>query len=245
MAEHIININNVSKQYRLRTNKAFILKDLMLGMIGRRPPVREFRALRGVSFTVERGESVAVIGANGAGKSTLLGIIAGTIYPTTGEVRTCGRICALLELGIGFHHDLTGRENVYLNASLLGLTREEVDGRMEDIVAFAEMGQFMDAPIFTYSSGMVMRLGFSVAVHIEPDLLIIDEILGVGDQGFQKKCVTRIMELKEKGATFLFVSHNMANVRSLCRRALWLDHGECRAIGTVEDVLPAYAASVK
>jgi lipopolysaccharide transport system ATP-binding protein len=173
----VINLTNIGKCYSLRTDKAFLLRDFLLGLVGRSPKKYDFWALRGVSLSVGKGEALAVIGRNGAGKSTLLGLIAGTIYPTEGTVKTSGRICALLELGAGFHPDLTGRENIYLNAALLGLTEDQVKDKFDRIVEFAELWQFIDQPISKYSSGMSMRLGFSVAIHIEPEILIIDEAI--------------------------------------------------------------------
>lgn len=239
----MIRLENIGKCYSLRTDKAFLLRDCLLGLVGKRPRMHEFWALRGVSLHVRKGDALAVIGRNGAGKSTLLGVIAKTIYPTEGRVTTEGRVCALLELGAGFHPDLTGRENIHLNASLLGLGEDEVEAKFKDIVDFAELWQFIDLPIGKYSSGMSMRLGFSVAVHIEPEILIIDEVLAVGDQRFQHKCLERLQLLKARGTTFLLVSHSPDSIRFLCQRAVWIDHGTVQAEGAVEDVLARYAAA--
>lgn len=202
-----------------------------------------FHALKDISFRVERGESLAVIGGNGAGKSTLLSLVAGLCRPTRGRVTVNGRVAALFELGSGFHPDLTGKENVYLNASLLGMSRKQTEQQFDTIVEFSGIGDFIKEPIRTYSSGMMMRLAFSVAVHGDPDILIIDEILAVGDETFQTKCLERIHNLKRMGRTLLFVSHSAALVQRLCDRALWLDHGETVLSGSPEEVLQAFAGS--
>ena len=235
-----ITLANVGKCYHLSTNKRFLLRDLFGRALGRKPDGRDFWALRDVSFDVARGEAVGVIGHNGAGKSTLLGIVAGTIYPTLGRARITGRVSALLELGAGFHPDLTGRENVFLNASLLGMSRQQAEERFDRIVGFSELEEFIDSPIRTYSSGMWMRLGFAVAVFVEPEILIVDEVLAVGDADFQAKCCARILELKARGTTFLFVSHSEEQIRFLCSRVIWIEHGVVVADGGVEEVLRAY-----
>lgn len=240
----MIRLEKVSKLYSLRVHKPFLLRDLAGRMVGRRPSTTDFWALRDVSLDVPRGEALGVIGRNGAGKSTLLGIIAGTIYPTEGLVTTEGRVCALLELGVGFHPDLTGRENIFLNAALLGLTEAEVNARLDTIIEFSEIGQFIDMPVGKYSSGMVMRLGFSVAIHIDPEVLIIDEMLTVGDASFRKKCLERISALKARGCTFLLVSHNIEDIRFLCQRAVWIEQGQVRAAGLVDDVVAQYTQAM-
>jgi ABC-type polysaccharide/polyol phosphate transport system ATPase subunit len=203
-----------------------------------------FYALKDVSFRVERGESLAIIGGNGAGKSTLLSLVAGLCRPAQGRVTVNGRIAALLELGSGFHPDLTGRENIFLNASFLGFDRKRAEACFDAIVEFSGVGAFIDEPLRTYSSGMSMRLAFSVAVHVDPEILLIDEVLAVGDQGFQNKCLDRIHELKRAGKTLLFVSHSAGLVQELCDRAIWLDHGECVLTGAPGDVLPLYTEKV-
>jgi ABC-type polysaccharide/polyol phosphate transport system ATPase subunit len=209
-----------------------------------RPEPRErFFALRDVSFSVERGESLAVVGQNGAGKSTLLNLATRVCMPSEGTVRINGRVAALLELGAGFHGDLTGTENVRINAALLGLTRQQVNQRFDSIVEFSGVGDFMDEPLRTFSSGMRMRLAFSVAVNVDPDILIIDEILGVGDQDFFAKCFERIMEFRRAGKTLLCVSHALESLEILCDHALWLDHGRVSRTGPVRQVLRAYAES--
>jgi lipopolysaccharide transport system ATP-binding protein len=202
-----------------------------------------FLALRDISFRVERGESMAVIGGNGAGKSTLLSLVAGLCHPSSGRVKVNGSVAALLELGSGFHPDLTGKENVYLNASLLGMSRKQTERQFDAIVEFSGIGDFIKEPIRTYSSGMLMRLAFSVAVHGEYDILIIDEILAVGDETFQTKCLERIQELKRMGQTLLFVSHSGALVQRFCDHALWLDRGQAVLLGSPEEVLQAYAGN--
>ena len=200
-----------------------------------------FQALKQVSFRLERGESMAVVGSNGAGKSTLLSLVAGLSQPSEGGVTVNGRVAALLELGSGFHPDLTGAENLRLNASLLGLSRKRTASMQDSIVEFSGIEDFIDQPLRTYSSGMVMRLAFSVAVHIDPDILIIDEVLAVGDQNFQVKCFDKIAELKSTGKTLLFVSHASAVVQQLCERALWLQQGQVMMDGAAAEVIEAYA----
>ena len=200
-----------------------------------------FYALKDVSFHLEHGESMAVIGRNGAGKSTLLGVAAGLCKPSEGSVAVRGRVAALLELGSGFHPDLTGVENIRLNASLLGLSRSRTGEVFESIVDFSEIRDFIHDPVRTYSSGMVMRLAFSVAVHVDPDILIIDELLAVGDHRFQVKCFDKILQFKQAGKTLLFVSHGGGVVQQLCDRAIWLDHGEMLLDGPPAQVLAAYA----
>jgi lipopolysaccharide transport system ATP-binding protein len=202
-------------------------------------------ALRDVSFELRPGEALGIVGRNGAGKSTLLKILARITHPTTGTVRLRGRLASLLEVGTGFHPDLTGRENVFLNGTMLGMTRREVEARFDEIVEFADMGTFIDTPVKRYSTGMYLRLGFAVAAHLEPDILLADEVLAVGDAEFQRKCLGKMAAVAGGGRTVLFVSHNRAAVSSLCTRAIWLDHGRLRADGGVDEVLAAYADSVR
>ncbi len=207
---------------------------------GRRAWHREFHALHDVSFEVRRGETVGIVGRNGSGKSTLLQIVCGTLAPSAGTVEVHGRIAALLELGAGFNPEFTGRENVYLNGTVLGLTRAEVEARFDAIAAFADIGEFIDQPVKSYSSGMYVRLAFAVAIHVVPDILVVDEALSVGDEAFQRKCYARIQRLREDGATVLFVSHSAGTVIELCSRAILLDRGECLAIGTPKHVIARY-----
>jgi lipopolysaccharide transport system ATP-binding protein len=212
--------------------------------LGRRRGTEEFWALRGVDFDVNRGETFGVIGHNGAGKSTLLKILSRITPPTTGEVRLRGRVGALLEVGTGFHPELTGRENVFLNGAILDMKRTEIQRRFDEIVEFADIGPFIDTPVKRYSSGMQLRLAFSVAAHLEPEILIIDEVLSVGDISFQEKCLGRMESVKKEGRTVVFISHNLQAVRNLCDRAMLLAHGEVEDIGSVGKVINTYAASV-
>lgn len=203
--------------------------------------VNQFYALRDVSFQIREGETVGVVGRNGAGKSTLLSLVAGISYPDQGKVTVHGRVAALLELGSGFHGDLTGRENVLLNASLLGLSRKKALDKLDEIIDFSGVGDFINEPLRTYSSGMVMRLAFSVAIHVEPAFLIIDEVLAVGDASFQAKCYEKIMEFKRAGRGLLCVSHAGKTIQQLCDRALWLEHGQLMMDGPTEEVVAAYS----
>lgn len=228
----------VGKCYHVYDKPSDRLKQTFLGW--RRHYYREFWALRNVSFEVHRGESVGIVGVNGSGKSTLLQIIAGTLTPTQGTVAVRGRVGALLELGSGFNPDFTGRENVYLAGAILGLSRREVDDRFDDIAGFADIGDFLDQPVKTYSSGMMVRLAFSVQVQASPELLIIDEALAVGDNLFQKRCYRRLAEMRERGITLLFVSHAQEAVRTLTTRAVLLHHGAVRAVGDPGEVLLDY-----
>jgi lipopolysaccharide transport system ATP-binding protein len=236
-----IRAEHLEKRYRLQTGRAPTLKELLLRQI---PPAEVVQALRDVSFTVERGHCFGVVGANGSGKSTLLKLIAGTAKPTSGTIEVEGRISALLELGAGFHPDFTGRENAYLNGSLLGLTRKQTEAAMPKIEAFAQLGRFFDAPIKTYSSGMAARLGFAVAVHVDPEVLLVDEVLAVGDEYFQHKCYAKIAEFRGAGKTIVLVSHDIGLIQRLCDSAIWLDQGRVAATGTVRDVATAYHLEV-
>ncbi len=209
----------------------------------RKPLYREFWALRGVSFEVNKGEAIGIIGRNGSGKSTLLQLICGTLTLTEGEIEVNGRIAALLELGAGFNPEFTGRENVYMNAAIMGLSREEIDAKYNDIVAFAEIGDFIDQPVKTYSSGMFVRLAFAVVAHLDADILVIDEALAVGDAFFTQKCMRFLREFRERG-TLLFVSHDSAAVTNLCRRAIWLEKGEVRRTGSAKEVCEAYLEAI-
>jgi len=237
----IIDASGVGKCYHIYDRPSH---RLMQGLFGeRRRYYREFWALRGIDLKVRRGETVGIIGRNGSGKSTLLQLIAGTLAPTEGSVQVRGRVAALLELGSGFNPDFTGRENVYLNASILGLTAAEIGSRMDAILTFADIGEFIDQPIRNYSSGMVMRLAFSVMAHVDADVLIIDEALAVGDAFFTQKCMRFLRDFKARG-TLLFVSHDDATVSALCDRALWIDGGRSRASGISKDVVQAYLQSL-
>ncbi|MCC7341453.1 MAG: ABC transporter ATP-binding protein [Bryobacterales bacterium] len=237
-----IQFTGVSKTFQRRSGR-MLLRSLLLNPI-RDPVVKPFYALKNVSFTIRDGETVGVIGRNGAGKSTLLSLVAGLSYPDEGKVTVQGRVAALLELGSGFHGDLTGRENIFLNASLLGLSRQKAESRYEEIVEFSGVKDFIEEPLRTYSSGMMMRLAFSVAIHVEPAFLIIDEVLAVGDASFQARCTEKIVELKNAGKGLLIVSHAGSTVQKLCERAIWLEHGELAMDGATEEVIAAYAGNV-
>ncbi len=234
----VISCRGVSKTFR-RHIAGKLIRDHLTDFWRPRPESK-FYALRNVSFDVLNGESVAVIGGNGAGKSTLLSLVTGLARPEEGQLTVTGRVAALLELGSGFHPDLTGAENVRLNAALLGFSRKQTNRMFDSIVEFSGVGEFIEETLRTYSSGMAVRLAFSVAVNLNPDILIIDEVLAVGDQAFQAKCTERIHELRKSGKTLLFVSHNPAAVLELCDRALWLDHGELVMSGPVGEILDAY-----
>src|SRR5438093_8380654 len=236
-----IRAEHLEKRYRLRTGRAPTLKELVLRQI---PSAEAVYALKDVSFSVDRGQCFGVVGANGSGKSTLLKLIAGTAKPTTGTIDVEGRVSALLELGAGFHPDFTGRENAYLNGSLLGLSRKQMDAAMPEIERFADLDRFFDAAVKTYSSGMYARLGFSVAVHLDPDVLLVDEVLAVGDEYFQHKCFAKIADFRRQGRTIVLVSHDLGAVARLCERALWLDAGRVAVSGAVRDVVNAYQRTV-
>lgn len=208
------------------------------------PPSREFWALKDVSFTVEPGTSLGIIGHNGSGKSTLLKLLTGIMKPTSGHLRTRGRIGALIEVGAGFHPELSGRENIFLNGSILGLSRKEIERKFDDIVAFAGLERFIDTPVKRYSSGMYMRLGFSIAAHVEPDILLIDEVMAVGDTQFQRKCIARMREFVAQGGAVIFVAHSMSLIAEVCPRTLWLDHGQLRYDGDSETAIEQYMAVV-
>ncbi len=236
-----ISVRDVSKRYLLYDRPQDRLKQSLFWRFGKNY-AREFWALRGVSFEVRRGEMVGIIGRNGAGKSTLLQIIAGTLQPTEGEVQVNGRVGALLELGSGFNPEFTGRENVYLNGAILGFSREEMDERFDEIAAFADIGEFMDQPMKLYSSGMFVRLAFAVQACVEPDILIVDEALAVGDIFFQQKCSTRMEKLRANGTTLLIVSHNMNTIQTLCRQSILLDKGEMIYSGESVNAVLRYQA---
>ena len=234
----ILRFHNVSKFFPRHAGQ-MLLRDRLAHLL-RPARMERFYALRDVSFQVDRGECLAVIGHNGAGKSTLLNIATSLCPPSSGNVEVNGRIAALLELGSGFHPDLTGAENVRINAALLGLSRRELNGRFEEIVEFSGVRDFINEPLRTYSSGMTMRLAFSVAVNVDPDILIVDEVLGVGDAEFFTKCVEKILEFRRAGKTLICVSHSVETLESLCDRAIWLDHGTVKEIGSVHRVIHAY-----
>jgi len=247
LKDHVpITLQNVSKNYRLwgRRSQFATLKSALLRRDVKFSADSMVPALRDISFSVDAGEAFGIIGRNGSGKSSLLKIVSGILKPTSGRVLVRGRVAALIELGAGFHPEITGRENVYINGIMLGLTRADIDKRFDRIVEFAGIGEFLDQPVKTYSSGMYVRLGFAVAVHVDPDILLIDEVLSVGDEEFSHKCVAKIQEMKYRGVTLLFVTHQLDQVRNLCDRALWLDHGAAAMIGDPLRVVDAYLQNV-
>ena len=234
----VLTFASVSKYFSRHAGQT-LMRDRLVNLV-RRPHRERFYALRDVSFAVEHGESLGIVGHNGAGKSTLLNIATSLCPPSEGTVTINGRVAALLELGSGFHPDLTGAENVFINAALLGLTRRQARERFDQIVEFSGIGEFIDEPQRTYSSGMTMRLAFSVAINVDPDILIIDEVLGVGDQNFFMKCFERILEFRHAGKTLICVSHATEALRQLCNHGLWLDHGRVVKAGPMPQVLEAY-----
>ncbi len=233
-----VSFEHVSKSYPIYDAPGDRLREL--ATFGRRRYHRDFQALRDVSFSVPPGEVFCIIGENGSGKSTTLQIIAGIMRPDSGEVTVSGRVSALLELGSGFNPEFSGRDNVYLNASILGLSTREIDRRYSEIEAFAEIGRFIDEPVKTYSSGMAMRLAFAVAIHVDPEVLLVDEALAVGDAYFRNRCMRKVHELRARGVTIVFVSHSMADVQAIGDRVLWLEHGQIRALGDPGVVIPEY-----
>ena len=241
----VIQFENVGKMFTFSKEKSQTLLETLISPFRRSPvkgQMRHLWALDDVSFNIFPGQSVGIVGRNGSGKSTALKLATRIIKPTKGRVFVNGRVSALLELGAGFHPDLTGRENIYLNASLLGLSRRDVDVHFDNIVAFSELGEFINMPVKHYSSGMYMRLGFSVAIHIQPDILIVDEILAVGDQAFQTKCLDCIHTMKAQGITFIMVSHNLNVIRRMCKHLIWLENGKLQQVGPVDMVAEAYQA---
>jgi ABC-type polysaccharide/polyol phosphate transport system ATPase subunit len=236
-------LEHVGVRYRAPDERIPSIKEYLIRWVKGKIKHRDFWALHDVNLTILRGETFGLIGHNGAGKSTMLKLIARVLRPTQGRVRVLGNVAPLLEFGAGFHPELTGRENVYLNGALLGFSRKQMDEKFKRIVDFAELWDFIDAPLRTYSSGMWARLGFSVATDIKPDILIVDEVLSVGDEAFQHKSYARMQEFRDQGATILLVSHSMDLILQMCQRAAWLDHGELKAVGKPEDVIYAYRQS--
>lgn len=240
----IIHFENVSVEYRVPQERIGTFKEYMIRLLQGRIKHRKFNALKGVNVRVNQGEVFGLIGPNGAGKSTLLKLVARVLRPTHGRVRVMGHVAPLLEVGAGFHPELTGRENVFLNGAMLGFSREQMQEKFPRIVEFSELGDFIDAPLRTYSSGMSARLGFAVATDTQPDILIVDEILSVGDEAFQRKSFERIQAIKSQGATILLVSHSMSTIENECQRAAWLDHGEIIALGDAKAVVAQYTGHV-
>ena len=241
----VVRLEGISVRYTRPTERIETLKEYAIRRLKRGVRFDQFWALRGVSLELGQGESLGVIGPNGAGKTTMLKVIARVLRPTEGRVRVRGNVAPLLEFGAGFHPELTGRENIFLNGALLGFTRREMEAKYGRIVAFSEMAEFIDAPLRTYSSGMVARLGFAVASDVTPDVLLLDEVLAVGDESFRRKSAARMNEFKAQGATLILVTHSMQNVVDMCQRALWLERGQVRALGPATEVTAAYVQAAK
>lgn len=241
MSQPAIEVKDLHKQFALTNTAIGSLKTLFVWW--KRRSVQTIHVLKGISFEVKKGECVAVIGRNGAGKSTLLSLLARIYRPTSGYAKVNGRVAPLLELGAGFHPDLTGMENVYFNAIVLGLTRKQVAERMDKIVAFSELDSHINAPVRTYSSGMLARLGFAIAIHVDAEVLLVDEVLAVGDFEFTQKCLRRIEEFRKQGGTILLVSHQEDTIRQFADRCVWIQHGEIKKIGTPAEVLPEYSST--
>ena len=237
-----IEVRNMSKQFKVEYDKANTLKTKLIFWNRKKPEFHQ--VLNNINLNIKKGETVALIGVNGSGKSTLLKLMTKIIYPTKGTIETDGKLTSLLELGAGFHPDFTGRENIYFNASIFGLTRKEIDARIDDIIEFSELGEFIDNPIRTYSSGMYMRLAFSVAINVDAEILLIDEILAVGDQHFQEKCYNKLRELRDSNKTIVIVTHSLEIVKDLCTRVIWIYKGELRLDGDPTYVVDEYLEQV-
>ncbi len=236
--KYAIKVENLTKEFKLFYDKPKTLKERLVFWNKKKEESR--KVLENINLNIEKGETVALIGTNGSGKSTLLKLMTKIIYPTKGKLITNGKLTSLLELGAGFHPDFTGRENIYFNASIFGLTREEIEKRVDEIIEFSELGEFIDSPVRTYSSGMYMRLAFSVAINVDADILLIDEILAVGDQHFQDKCFAKLRELKESDKTIVIVTHSLEQVKKLCTRAIWIYEGKVRMDGIPTEVIDEY-----
>lgn len=234
----VINVEHVYKTFEIYMDKANSLKEKLLFWKRNKKEKRE--VLKDINLSIKEGEAVALIGVNGSGKSTLLKLMTKIIYPNKGKITVNGKLTSLLELGAGFHPDFSGRENIYFNASIFGLTRKQIDARLNDIIEFSELGSYIDNPVRTYSSGMYMRLAFSVAINVDADILLVDEILSVGDQHFQEKCINKMKELKKQGKTMVFVTHSLGSARELCDRAVWLNKGTLQMDGDVNEVIDKY-----
>ena len=241
MSKTMIEVSDVSMRFRMNSDRIMSLKEFVTTALRGKLRYQEFTALEHVSFTVKKGETLGLIGRNGAGKSTMLKVISGILKPTEGNVTCHGNVVPMLELGSGFDMDLTGKENIFLNGAILGYSEEFLKAKYDEIVEFSELGQFIGAPIRNYSSGMLARLAFSIATVVQPEILIVDEILAVGDAQFQEKSKKRMLELMGGGTTVLFVSHSIEQDREMCGRVVWLEQGRMKAMGTAEDVCQAYS----
>ena len=233
-----IKVSHMTKNFKLYSDKPNTLKERIVRGWKNKTEVRT--VLKDINLEIKKGETVALIGVNGSGKSTLLKLMTKIIYPNKGTLKTYGKLTSLLELGAGFHPDFTGRENIYFNAAIFGLTRQEIDARLQSIIDFSELGDFIDSPVRTYSSGMYMRLAFSVAINVDAEILLIDEILAVGDQRFQEKCFTKLEELAKSNMTIVIVSHSLDSISKLCNRAIWINNGEVAMDGKWKDVIEEY-----
>ena len=238
--ENAIEVKNTTKTFKLFYDKPSTLKERLVFWNHKKADVRT--VLDNINVDIKKGETVALIGVNGSGKSTLLKLMTKIIYPTKGTVQTNGKLTSLLELGAGFHPDFTGRENIYFNASIFGLTRKEIDKRMNDIIEFSELQEFIDNPVRTYSSGQYMRLAFSIAINVDAEILLIDEILAVGDQHFQDKCFAKLEELRDSDKTIVIVSHSLDALRRLCTRGIWIDEGKVQKDGDINETIDTYIA---
>ena len=239
MKEIAISVENVEKSFKIYKDKGFTLKERILFFKSRNAYVKN-NILRGISFDIEKGDILGIVGKNGSGKSTLLKLITKIIYPDSGSIKINGKVSSLIELGAGFHPDMTGRENIYINASIYGLTKKEIDSKLDTIIKFSELEEFIDSPIRTYSSGMYMRLAFSVAINVEAEILLIDEILSVGDANFQAKCFRKMQELKNSGITIVIVSHDLHTMEKLCNKVIWIESGKIKRSGIPNEVLKEY-----
>lgn len=238
-----IEVKNVTKKFKVYFDKPNTLKERLVFWKNNKAELRT--VLENINIDIKKGDTVALIGVNGSGKSTLLKLMTKIIYPTKGEIITRGKLTSLLELGAGFHDDFTGRENIYFNASIFGLTRSEIEKKIDNIIEFSELGEFIDNPVRTYSSGMYMRLAFSVAINVEAEILLIDEILAVGDQHFQDKCFDKLQELKKSGKTIVIVSHSLDSIKRLCDRAIWINNGHVEMDGKTDKVIEEYLKECK
>lgn len=245
MAKEVLRVENVSMKFNLSSEKLDSIKEYFIKLVKRQIKYDEFWALKNISFTLEKGDRLGILGLNGAGKSTLLKVIAGVFKPTEGKVERKGRLAPLLELGAGFDMQYTGKENIYLYGAVLGYSKEFIDSKYDEIVAFSELEKFIDVPLKNYSSGMKSRLGFAIATIVEPEMLILDEVLSVGDAKFKKKSEKKVTDMFDKGVTVLFVSHSLEQVKRLCNKAIILEHGEMKAFGDIEEVAKIYQKMIE